>query len=190
MATQTDAQKVVTGEVRLSFARLFEPHASGDDKEAKYSVMILVPKTDTRTIAAIERAQKAALEAGKAKPFGGTVPRVWKNTFRDGDEEYDTSENPEMAGMMFMTISSKADYPPGLVDRALRPIVDRSELYSGCYARVSMRAFPFAAQGNKGVSFGLNNVQKLRDGEPLGGTGTKAEEDFEALDDLDDDGVL
>lgn len=187
MPTSTDPTKVVTGPVRLSFCHLFETHRQNEKQDPKYSVMILVPKTDTATIGAIERAQKAALEAGKGSRFGGTIPKVWKNTFRDADEEQDTEKYPEMAGMMFMTISANEKYPPGLVDRQVNPIVDRAELYSGCWARVSMRAFPFSAEGSKGVSFGLNNVMKWRDDEPLGGTGATAESDFAGLAGEDDE---
>lgn len=192
--TSVDPLKVVTGEVRLSFVHLFEPYAQPAQagqaqQDPKYSCMILVPKTDTKTIRDIERAQKAALEAGKANKFGGSIPKNWKNTFRDADEEQDTEKYPEMAGMMFMTVSSNPDYPPGLVDRRLQPILDRKDLYSGCWARVSLRAFAFNSGNSKGVSFGLNNVMKWRDDEPLGGVVAKAEDDFAGLED-DEDGLI
>jgi hypothetical protein len=188
MPTTASATKVVTGKVRLSFAHLFEPYSPDPDQEAKYSVMLLIPKTDKATIKAIKDAQQAALEAGKTSRFGGSIPKNWKNTFRDADEEMDTEERPEMKGMMFMTVSSKTR--PGIVDRDVRPILDSTEIYSGCYARVSINAFAFAVQGSKGVSFGLNHVQKLADGDYLGGR-SKAEDDFEpAGDDEDGDDLL
>lgn len=179
--------KVVTGEVRLSYAHLFEPHASFENQQPKYSTVILVPKSDKVTIKKIQAAQKAALEAGKSTKFGGTIPKNWKNTFRDGDEEMDLEKNPEYEGMMFMTISNAQK--PGLVDKNVEPIMDQSELYSGCYARVSMNAFPFSASGNKGVSFGLNHVQKLRDGDPFGSI-TRAEDDFDPIEDEDDEDLI
>lgn len=179
MAPTSTATKVVTGKVRLSYVHLFEKHQSHENAEPKHSTVILVPKTDTATIAKIEAAQKAALENGKSK-FGGTIPKNWKNTFRDGDEEGDLERNPEYAGHMFMTVSNKQR--PSVVDRQLNPILDPTEVYSGCYARVSLNAFAFNTSGNKGVSFGLNHVQKLEDGEALGNI-TKAEDDFTALDD-------
>ena len=182
--------KVVTGKVRLSYVHLFEPYASFEGNDAKYSTVILVPKSDKKTVAAIKAAQQAALEAGKAK-FNGAIPKNWKNTFRDGDDEdqVDHERNPEYKGHYFMTVSNKQR--PGVVDRSLNPIMDQSEVYSGCYARVSMNAFAFNVSGNKGVSFGLNHVQKLADGDPLGNI-TKAEDDFEALDDddMDDEGLI
>ena len=178
--------KVVTGKVRLSYAHLFEKYAAEEDQEPKYSTVILIPKSDTKTIKAIEAAQQVALENGKNSRFGGKIPKGWKNTFRDGDtdESVDLEASPEYAGHMFMTVSAKTK--PGIVDRDLDPILDSSEVYSGCYARVSINAFPYSVSGNKGVSFGLNHVQKLADGEPLGGR-SRAEDDFDALDDEDDD---
>lgn len=179
--------KVITGEVRLSFVNLFTPKATGDNPTPKYSCMLLVPKTDKLTIKAIQEAQQAALEQGKSSKFGGKIPKNWKNTFRDGDDEYDIEDRPEMEGMMFLNVSANESYPPNVVDRNVQPILDQSEVYSGCYARVSINAFAFSAQGSNGVSFGLNNVQKLRDGEPLGGVAPKAEDDFSALGDDEDE---
>lgn len=172
---QNQDTKVVTGKVRLGYVHLWEPFSNIDGAEPKYSVMLLVPKTDKKTIAAIEKAQEAALENGKGKTFGGSIPKAWKNTFRDGDEEGDLEKNPELEGHMFMTISSKTK--PGVVDGNVQPILDSTEVYSGCYARVSMNAYPFSKSGNKGVSFGLNHVMKVADGEFLGGR-SNAEDDF------------
>ena len=171
----TATTKVVTGKVRLSYAHLFEAHASFDNQVAKYSTVILIPKSDTKTVNAIKAAQKAALENGKATKFNGKIPNNWTNTLKDCDEEADLEKNPEYAGHYSMTVSNLQK--PGIVDRDLQPILDRSEVYSGCYARVSINAFPFNNSGNKGVSFGLNHVQKLEDGEPLGSV-TRAEDDF------------
>lgn len=186
MATASTT-KVVTGKVRLSYAHLFEAHSSMDGAAPKFSTVILVPKKDKATIAKIEAAQQAALEKGKDTKFGGKIPKAWKNTFRDGDEEADLDRNPEYEGHMFMTVSSKTR--PGIVDQDLNPIIDSTELYSGAYARVSINAFAFNTSGSKGVSFGLNNVQKLADGEALGGVAAKPEDDFEAVD-SEDDGLL
>lgn len=179
MAPSSSATKVVTGKVRLSYVHLFEPYSSFEGQDPKYSVVILVPKTDTATIQKIQAAQRVALENGKASKFNGSIPKNWKNTFRDGDEEGDLEKNPEYAGHMFMTVSNKVR--PGIVDRSVQPILDSTEVYSGCYARVSLNAFPFNSAGNKGVSFGLNHVQKLDDGEALGNI-TKAEDDFTSVD--------
>jgi hypothetical protein len=179
--------KVITGEVRLSYVHLNEPHSSFEGNDPKYSTVILVPKSDTKTVNAIKRAQKLAIENGKSSKWNGTIPKNLKNTFRDGDEEGDLDKNPEYADHYFMTVSNKTK--PGLVDRGLNPILDPTEIYSGCYARVSITAFPFNVSGSKGVTFGLNHVQKLRDGESLSGA-TSAEVDFDALDDDEDEESL
>lgn len=167
--------RVVTGKVRLSYVHLFEPYTNDPEKEARYSVTILIPKSDTVTLAKLQAAIKAATEDGKAKTFGGRVPTNLKLTLHDGDEEADLERNPEYAGHMYMAMSSKSR--PGVVDADLNPVLDPSQVYSGCYARVSINAFPYSNSGNKGISFGLNNVQFLEDGEPLGGR-TRAEDDF------------
>lgn len=184
MAPSNTDTKVVTGKVRLSYCHLFEPYAQKADQEKKYSCTILVPKSDTATINKILAAQKAALEAGKEKTFKGSIPKVWKSTFRDADspEEEETLEkNPSYADHYFMSVSNKQK--PGVVDQNVQPIVDAFQVYSGCYARVSINAFPYNTNGNRGVSFGLNHVQFLEDGEPLGGSIGKAEDDFDAVED-------
>lgn len=167
--------RVVTDKVRLSYVHLFEPYTNDPDKEPRYSVTILIPKTDKVTLGKIEKAIAAAKEEGKTKTFGGKLPANLKTTLHDGDEEADLERNPEYAGHMYMAMSSKQR--PGVVDLDLNPILDSTQVYSGCYARVAINAFPYSNSGNKGVSFGLNNVQFIEDGEPLGGR-TRPEDDF------------
>jgi len=193
MATQTkaaDPARVVTGRVRLSYVHLFEAYTSGDDEDAKFSVTLLIPKTDTATMDKLRAAQKAALEKGKATKFGGRIPKDWTDTIHDGDEEADLEKNPEYAGHWYMNVGSRVK--PGIIDRMKRPIEDSTEVYSGCYARVALGAYPYKIKGNQGVSFGLNHVQKLADGESLTGR-TRAEDAFDDLDDdedLDDDDLI
>src|SRR5690606_7525804 len=184
MATTPSKTKVVTGPVRLSYVHLFEPFSSHEDQPERYSCVILVPKSDKKTIKAIRDAQQAALEAAAERVCKGRIPKNRKDTIRDGDEgdSVDLDKNPEYAGPMFMTGSSKTK--AGIVDRKVQPILDSTEIYSGVWARVSINAVAFNTQGNKGVSFGLNHVQKVRDGDYLGGR-SKAEDDFEPLDDED-----
>lgn len=183
MATTPSQTKVVTGTVRLSYAHLFEPYAVNPEQPEKYSTVILIPKSDKKTVKAIQAAQQAALEQGANSKFGGKVPKSWTDTLHDGDEEADLERNPEYEDHWYMSVTSKTR--PGIVDRDVQPILDSSEIYSGCYVRVSINAFPFNTQGNKGVSFGLNHVQKVKDGDFLGGR-SKADDDFEALDDEED----
>ena len=131
--------------------------------------------------------QQAALEIGKSTKFNGSIPKNWKNTFRDGDEEGDLEKNPEYEGHYFMTVSNKTR--PGVVDQQVQPVLDATEVYSGCYARVSINAFAYNTQGNRGISFGLNHVQKVCDGDFLGGR-SRAEDDFDAFEDEDEDSLI
>lgn len=170
--------KVVTGKVRFSYAHVFEPSAAQEGQEKKYSVAVLVPKKDKKTLAKIETAIAAALEAGKGK-FGGKIPKKWKHPLRDGDEEKEDDE--AYAGMMFFNASDKKK--PGLVDEDLNEIIDKADFYSGCYGRVSVNFFAFNTAGNQGVAVGLNNIQKLEDGEPLGALVSSAADDFGSDDD-------
>jgi hypothetical protein len=173
--------KVVTGVCRLSYVHLFEAVSIEEGGEKKYSVSLIIPKEDKKTLKKIRDAVAAAKELGKSGKWGGKIPAKLKEPLRDGDE--DRPEDEAYAGSMFITASCKTK--PGLVDKDLNPILDQDELYSGCYGRVSINFFPFDAKGNKGVAAGLNNVQKLKDGEALGGR-SKAEDDFaEAVEDDD-----
>lgn len=164
--------RVVTGEVRLSYANIWEPRPiKGSDP--KFSCSILIPKSDTTTIAAIEAAINAALEEGLPK-FGGKLPPkgALKLPLRDGDTEKD---DEVYAGHYFINANSKTQ--PQIVDEKVQPILDQAEVYSGCYARVSVNFYAFNTNGNRGVACGLGNIQKLRDGEALGG-GVSAAVDF------------
>lgn len=185
-ATTQNDTKVVTGRVRLSYVHVFEPFANQPNQDAKYSCVLMIPKKDKATIKKIKAAQAAAAEAGKVSKFGGKIPKNLKTTMHDGDVDADLDRNPEYAGHYYMSVSSKTK--PGIVDRDKEIITDSSEVYSGCYARASINAFAFNTQGNRGVSFGLNHLQKLDDGDYLGGR-SRAEDDFDDLDDddLDDD---
>lgn len=183
MPVTNQATKVVTGKVRLSYVHLFEPWSNNPENDPKYSVVLLIPKSDKATIKKLKAAQDAAKENGAERLFGGKIPKNLKTTLHDGDEEADLDLNPEYEGHLYMTVSSKTK--PGVVDQNVQPILDSTEIYSGCFARVSINAFPYSVKGSKGISFGLNHVQKLADGDFLGGR-SKAEDDFDAVDTDDD----
>lgn len=176
--------KAVLGPLRVCYVHLFEPHAFEGQNEEKYGCMVLVPKDDEKTLAEIKRIQKAAVELGVKTKWGGKKPASLKTTLRDGDEE-PPNDGEEFQGCYFMNLSSRT--APGIVDARGQRILDSTEVYSGCYCRVSVNAFPYKAMGNVGVSIGLNNVQKVRDGEPLGGR-SRAEDDFDAYE-VEDDGL-
>lgn len=163
--------KVITGKVRFSYVHVFEPEAIDESSEKKYSVSIIIPKSDKETIGKIQKAIEAAAEEGQAK-FGGKTPKALKTPLRDGDLERD-----DEAYKNSMFLSAKSGQRPGLVDKDLQPIIDPQEFYSGCYGRASLSFYAFNVNGNKGIACGLNNLQKLEDGERLGG-GSSAVDDF------------
>ena len=175
--------KVITGEARLSYANLWEPK-SINGGAPKYSVSIIIPKSDTRTIAKIKTAIEAAYREGetKLKGNGKTVPALsaLKTPLRDGDTERPDDE--AYADSYFINANSAT--APGIVDSACETIIERSQIYSGVYARASVNFFAFNSNGNKGIACGLNNIQKLRDGDPLGGK-SRAEDDFATAEDDD-----
>lgn len=177
---EKNSMKVVTGVVRLSYANVWEPKSINGGAE-KYSVSLIIPKSDTKTIAAINTAVDAAIEEGKGK-LGGKVPNkaVLKLPLRDGD--IDRPNDEAYADCYFVNANSNT--PPQVVNKQVEPILDRSEIYSGVYARVSINFYAFNSNGNKGIACGLGNIQKIRDGEPLGGH-TNAADDFGT--DVDDD---
>lgn len=178
-ATIKNPTKVVTNPVRLSYANVWEA-VSINGGTPKYSVSLIIDKKDTKTVAAINAAIDAAIKEGAAK-FGGKIPNkaALKLPLRDGDVERD---DEAYKGCYFVNANSTS--APQIVDRAVQPILDRSEVYSGCYARVSINFYAFNSNGNRGIACGLGNIQKVRDGEPLGGKSSAAD-DFAT--DLDDD---
>ena len=180
MPTQKSNTKVVTGIVRLSYANVWEP-ASINGSNPKYSVSLIIPKSDTKTIAAINAAVDAAIKEGVAK-FGGKIPNkaALKLPLRDGDTERPDDE--AYADSYFVNANSST--APGIVDADRQPIIDHSEVYSGVYGRASINFYAFNSNGNKGIACGLNNLQKIRDGEPLGGK-SRAEDDFADEDEED-----
>ena len=186
--------KVTIGECRLSYCHLFTPEAIADGGEKKYSVSIIIPKSNTKLVAEIKKAISAALQLGVASKFGGKTPTNWKNPLRDGDLE--KGEDEAYAGSYFISASSKTK--PGVVKRmkvngqnTLVEVTNEEDVYSGCLGYVSVNFFPFSNAGNKGVGAGLNNVLKTRDGDFLGGR-SSAQTDFsnvnlDAFDDEDED---
>lgn len=176
--------KVITGkDTRWSYANVWEPKAINGGAP-KYSVSLIIPKSDTATVAKINAAIEAAYHEGEAKLKGNgrSVPPLAaiKNPLRDGDVE--RPDDPAYANAYFVNANSAT--APGIVDADRNSILTRSEVYSGVYGRASINFYAFNSNGNKGIACGLNNLQKLRDGEPLGGKAS-AESDFATDDDSD-----
>ena len=168
--------KIVTGVCRLSYANIWQAK-SINGGTPKYSTSVLIPKSDNVTVNAIKAAIQAAYEEGQAKLKGNgkTVPPLTalKTPLRDGDVERPDDEAYQ--GCWFVNANSNT--APGVVDIHRQPIYDTSEIYSGVYARVSLSFYSFNSNGNKGIACGLQNIQKIKDGESLGGK-VKAEDDF------------
>ncbi|MCR0265016.1 DUF2815 family protein [[Clostridium] innocuum] len=180
----TNPTKVITGvNTRWSYANVWDPK-SINGGAPKFSVSLIIPKSDIVTVNKIKAAIQTAYEEGqsKLKGNGKTVPAlsVLKTPLRDGDLERPDDE--AYTGCYFINANSAS--APGIVDADRQPIIDRSEVYSGVYGRASINFYAFNSNGNKGIACGLNNLQKIKDGEPLGGK-SRAEDDFAT--DVDDD---
>lgn len=176
--------KVITGvNTRWSYANVWEAKSINGGKP-KFSVSLIIPKDDIATVNKIKAAIQSAYEEGqsKLKGNGKTVPTlsIIKTPLRDGDLERPDDE--AYAGCYFINANSAS--APGIVDSDRQPVIDRSEVYSGVYGRASINFYAFNSNGNKGIACGLNNLQKIKDGEPLGGK-SRAEDDFATADDED-----
>ena len=176
---------VTIGECRLSYCNVFKPQPpyNNPNGEPKFSVTILVPKTNVQAKAAIDAAVNAAIEAGVASKWNGQRPPVPAICVHDGDGARPSDGaafGQECKGHWVFTASCKADRPPFVVDGMVQKIINPAEVYSGCYANVNVNFFAYNQAGKKGIGCGLNGIQKTRDGEPLGSTVT-AEEAFSAI---------
>ena len=167
---------ITTGEVRISYEHLTKPYAmNGKEEEAKYSCTLLIPKSDVATKQRIDAAIQKAIQDGVSSKWGGTRPPQPPTPLWDGDGVRQNGEKfgPECSSCWVMTASSKQRQE--IVDTSLNPIIDPTEIYSGMYARVCVNFFAYNSNGKRGIGAGLGPVQKLRDGEPLGGRMTAAD---------------
>ena len=182
-ATNVNPTKIVTGVCRLSYANIWQAK-SINGGAPKFSASVLIPKSDAATVSKAKAAIQAAYAEGegKLKGNGKTVPPLTslKTPLRDGDTERPDDE--AYAGHWFVNANSNT--APGVVDINRQPIMDTSEIYSGVYARVCLSFYAFNSNGNRGVACGLGNIQKVRDGQALGGKSNAADE-FTTLEDDD-----
>lgn len=176
-----DGTKVITNKVRLSYPNLFEPREQ-ESGDKKYGASLIISKDDTETIKLLEEATQEAANEGKSKFKNGKVPANLKTPLRDGD--VDREDDPAYENCYF--INANSTRKPQCVDQRMKKIEDPEDLYPGCYVRASVNFFAFNSNGNQGVGVGLNNIQKMGEGEPLAG-GSSAEEDFEAVEVTEDD---
>ncbi|MCH3976395.1 MAG: DUF2815 family protein [Bacilli bacterium] len=175
--SKTNPCKVITSVVRFSYLTANEPKATTEGGVPKYSVSLIIPKSDADLVKKIQSAIEAAYKEGefKLRGAGKTVPPMTaiKNPLRDGDLE--RTDDPAYKDSYF--VNANSTNKPEVVDAALNPIIETSEIYSGIYGRASITFYAFNNNGNKGIACGLNHLQKIRDGEPLGSKAT-AETDF------------
>jgi len=176
--------KVITGpDTRWSYANVWEPK-SINGGAPKYSISLIIPKSDTKTVTKIKAAIEAAYQEGQMKLRGNgrSVPPLSaiKSPLRDGDTE--RPDDPAYENCYFINANSAT--APGIVDKECNPVLNRSDVYSGVYGRASINFYAFNSNGNKGIACGLNNLQLIRAGEPLGSKAS-AESDFAT--DIDDD---
>ena len=187
MSEAKSATKVITGKNTIfSYLTVNEPKTPIGGGTPKYSVSLIIPKSDTETIQKIRKAIRAAYEEGQNRLKGNSkfLPALedLKTPLRDGDKERPGDEAYKDAYFLNASSTSK----PGLVGRDCTPLIDSSEWYSGISGKASINFFAFNTNGNRGIACSLNNLQKLKDGTPLGGH-SRPEDDFEVEDDDDDD---
>ncbi|MBD5461487.1 MAG: DUF2815 family protein [Lachnospiraceae bacterium] len=158
---------MTTGKVRASYIHIFQPRVPENGGDPKFSVTLLIPKTDTLTLNAIFAEIEKAKQEGAQKAFNGNVPPMCKIPIYDGDGFRPSGEafGEECRGCMVMTASAKNQ--PVIVDLNMQNIINPAEVYSGCYIRANINFFAYNSNGNKGIGCGLNAVQKIEDGEPL-----------------------
>ena len=176
--------KVVTGTVRFSYLNVFKPRAFAEGSPENYSVVLLIPKDDKKTLRKVKEAIATELDEGAATFWKGKKPANLWNPLRDGDEEK-SDDHPEYAGMYFIT--AKSTMKPILLDRDGEELFDQSEMYSGCWGRANISFFAFDNK-MKGVGVGLNALKKMRDDTPFGNamTAEAAAESFEDDEDEED----
>lgn len=172
-AKKNESIRVMTPPFRVSFPQLFKPKSAFEGQEPVYSVQMLIPKD--ADITELKRAAKKAA----IKKFGQDLPPKFRWPFKDGNEK-----NLENYKNM-VVIEARSKQKPGVVDRTLNEIIDPGEIYAGCWARATLVAYGYDKLGNRGVSFGLQNIQKIKDDEAFSGR-ANAKDDFDALDELED----
>lgn len=183
--------KVVTGKCRFSYCYLFEPQEPLGGGDPKYSITLLIPKSDTATLGKIKQAIAEAREVYCQRNGANALPAKPVHTLRDGDGTRDNGDpfGPECAGCYVIKVKSKQK--PVVVDASLKPITDPGEVYGGCYGRASINFYGYNQAGQKGISASLLSVQKLHDGEPFGTVGSADDfNDGYKADDVDVDDLL
>lgn len=172
--TKTDRVSVMTPEAMLGFHSLFHAKAIEEGKEPTFNCTLIFSPDAQKTPEFA--AMKAAAAAAATKKWGANVPSGLRNPFRP------CAEKPKYFsdlgdGWLYINCSTKQR--PGVVKpqgNGTVPVLDENEVYSGCFVRATLSPYAYDQKGNKGVSFGLGNVLKARDGERRGGRPTADQE--------------
>ncbi len=166
------ATKVVTGKVRFSYVNIFEAKEPQGGGDPKYSVTLLIPKSDTATVGKIKQAIAEARDNFCSRNGASALPQNPNHTLHDGDGTRDSGDpyGPECRGCYVITVSSKQK--PVIVDNFRNPVTDPGEVYSGCFGRAAINFYGYSQNGKKGISAGLLSIQKLHDGDPFGTVGS------------------
>lgn len=169
---------VLNTALRISYANVFTPKADPSGR-MKYSVSLLIRKDDEKSVALVRGAVKELLADPEVRGILKTSKDI-DTPLRDGDEK----DDPNYAGCWYLNAKANEDRPPKIFDREKNEILDKAEVYSGCYCQASLSLYAYNKSGHKGIGVGLNALRKMRDGEPLGGGGASAS-DFEDEEDED-----
>ena len=180
---------VLTGKVRLSYCSLFEAKAPQGGGDPKYSVTLLLPKSDTVTLEKMKDAIAEAREAFCNRHGANALPLKPNHTLKDGDGVRDNGDpfGPECKGHYVITVSSKLK--PAVFDAFGNETNDPNEVYSGVYARAKINFYGYNVNGKKGISAGLLGVKKLHDGQPFG-LSCSADDFNDGYTDGDDDDIM
>lgn len=185
------AEDMKTGLVRASFVdNLYEARAAEEGATKKFGCTLLIPKSDTQTLAALE---KNILDACVAANWGDAAKvkdliqkGIIKMPVLDGDGKQAISKktqerHPGFEGHFFVRVTSGEKFPPQVVDERVQKIAshDATRFKSGDYGYAVVSAFTWDhPKTGKGVTIGISAFQKVKDGEALGGGGGVDTEKF------------
>jgi hypothetical protein len=168
--------------VRIAFARLFEPKLNQSKTAEEYSVCIILDPENPTTQALQEAVDDVATEKWGEKAVSLLEKGRLRDPIHDGDDMESGGE--AFAGKLYCNAKSRR--APQIVDRKVQPIIDQDEIYSGCYCNITVSLYAYDKPENKGIGIGLNNIQLIKRGERLSGA-PDAEEEFEVLEDTEEE---
>ena len=180
------ADTINTPVFRAAFISVFKAikaKDAGEDAKPKYTIRACFPPE-----ADLEPMKKLAAEAAKEKWGDKLNDKKFAEKLHSPFRTNDELDSP-IPGIgddwVIMTLAANEDRRPGIVDRKLNDIIDEEEVYPGAWYRAQVRAYAWEFSSKRGVSFGLQNVQKMKDDEQLGAGRMPASKAFESVPDED-----